>query len=373
MFSFDSFALSSQTIIQQIFSVTMTYYFKINCLKFSSVAFFLLFFQVSFPQSNFSEIEDIISQKQKILGDEVVTMVANKDTIIYQKSLKIFTAKSQAQIGAASQWLTAALIMVLVDEGKLSLDTKVSQYLPEFVKYGKNYITIQHCLSHFTGIQSEPGSKALKIFDKKKFASLDELAASFAAKEIQTNPGTEFNYSSIGPVIAGRVAEIVTKKRFDLLIQQKLLRPLAMRQTTFSTLDASAINPTTGARSTANDFIHFLTMLLNKGTYKGVKVLSEASVKTLCTIQTEGGLLKGAPEQVKGFDYAMGAWAPEVNGNKEATLLVGPSFGGTLPVVDFCRGYAFLLLLKEETDNAKGNVYAAVKEVLDNRFKNKCQ
>lgn len=351
----------------------MTYYFKINCLKFSSITFFLLIFQASFAQSNLSELEDIISQKQKILGEEVVTMVANKDTIIYQKSPKLFTAKTQVEIGAASQWLTAALIMVLVEEGKLSLDTKVSQYLPEFAKYGKNYITLKHCLSHFTGIQAEGGSKALKIFDKKKFASLDELANSFAAKEIQTNPGTEFNYSIIGPVIAGRVAEIVTKKRFDLLIQQKLLRPLAMRQTTFSTLDASAVNPTTGARSTANDYIHFLTMLLNKGNYKGVKVLSEASVKELCTVQTAGGLLKGAPAQVKSFDYAMGAWTSEGNNKKEATLLVGPSFGGTLPMVDLCRGYAFLLLLKEETDNAKADVYAEVKEVLDNRFKTKCQ
>lgn len=350
----------------------MTYKFKINCLKFSIVSFCLLIFQASFAQSNFSEIDNILTAKQKILGEDVIAMVANKDTVIYQKANKIFTPRAQTEIGAASQWLTAALIMELVDEGKLSLDDKVSQYLPVFAKYGKNYITLRYCLSHFTGIQSESGGKAFKLFDKKKFNSLEDLAASFAANEIQTNPGTEFRYSIIGPILAGRVAEVVTKKRFDLLIQQKLLRPLGMRQTTFSTLDASAINPTTGARSTANDMIHFLTMLLNNGMYKGTKVLSEASVTELRKLQTGSEALKGAPDQTKGFGYALGAWAPEEN-NKLATVLVAPSFGGTLPMVDFCRGYAFLLVVKDETDNEKGDVFAEVKDVLDNRFTNKCK
>jgi CubicO group peptidase (beta-lactamase class C family) len=263
--------------------------------------------------------------------------------------------------------------MVLVDEGKLSLDDKVSQFIPAYAKYGKNYITLRYCLSHFTGIQTEGGGKALKLFEKKKFASLDELATSFAAKEIQTNPGTEFHYSNIGPILAGRVAEVVTKKRFDLLIQQKLLRPLGMRQTTFTTLDGLAINPGTGARSTGNDFIHFLTMLLNNGNYKGVKVLSSEAVKILRSIQTDGGLLKGAPERVKGFNFALGAWVPENGSGKEASVLTGPGFNGALPVVDFCRGYAFLLLLKDETDNEKADLYAGVKGVLDERFKSRCQ
>jgi CubicO group peptidase (beta-lactamase class C family) len=348
----------------------MTYQIKFNCLKFSSIAVFLLFFQASFSQSTFSDLDALVTEKQKILGPDLVLMVANRDTVIYQKANKLFTARSQAEIGAASQWLTAALILTLVDEGKLSLDDKVSQYLPIFAKYGKNYITLRHCLSHFTGIQAD--SKGLKILDKNKYASLEELANSFADNEIQTNPGTEFNYSNIGPILAARAAEVVSKKRFDLLIQQKLLRPLGMRQTTFSTLDGSAINATTGARSTANDLIHFLTMLLNDGMYKGVKVLSPESAKALRSVQTAGGVLKGAPERVKGFSFALGAWAPESNG-KEATVLAGPGFNGMLPIVDFCRGYAFLLLLKDETDNEKADIYKEAKGVLDERFKSNCK
>ncbi len=350
----------------------MTYKIKSNCLNFSSILLFLLFFQVSFSQSGFSSLDEVVAGRQKVLGQDVILMVADKDTVVYQKANKIFNPRTQAPIGHSSQWLTAALILKLVDEGTLSLDDKVSQYLPVFEKYGKNYITLRHCLSHFTGIQAET-PKALKLFEKKKFASLEEEVAAFAAREIQTNPGTESRYSLIGPAIAARVAEVVTKKRFDMLIQQKLFRPLGMRQTTFSTLDASALQPATGARSTANDMMLFLRMLLNNGQLRGQAVLSEEAVKQLRHITATAAEMKNSPDETKGFDYALGAWGFEQNGTKEAASLTVPSLGGTLPIVDWCRGYAFLLLLKEEKEDSKANVYREVREILDNRFPNHCQ
>ena len=346
----------------------MSYKLYSNCLKASSIAVLLLIFQFSGAQG-FDGIDQVVAAKQKVIGTDVVVVVATKDTVVYQKNPKLFTGRTQAPIGHSSQWLTAALILQLVDEGKLSLDDKVSQFLPVFEKYGKNYITIAHCLSHFTGIQAD---KNVKLFDKKKFASLDEAVSSYAAREIQTNAGTEFRYTLYGPMIAARVAEVVTKKKFDQLIQQRLFRPLGMRQTSFSTMDGSAPNPSTGARSTANDLTRFLRMLLNGGTLHGQKILSAESVQALRRINTEPALIKNAPDLTRSFQYAFGAWVPEQAG-KEAQVLAGPSFGGTLPVVDFCRGYAFLILLKEETEDAKADVYAGVKEVLDGRFGKKCE
>lgn len=350
----------------------MTHKLTPNCLNYSILMLMLLFFQVSFSQTSFTALDDIVASRQKLLGTDIITMVANKDTVVYQKANKLFSPRTQAPLGHASQWLTAALILKLADEGVLSLDDKVSQYLPVFEKYGKNYITLRHCLSHFTGIQAET-PKALKLLQKKKFATLDEEVASFAAREIQTNPGTEFRYSEIGPAIAARVAEVATKKRFDMLIQQKLFRPVGMRQTTFTTLDGSPVDAATGARSTANDLILFMRMLLNDGKFRGQPVLSAASVAELRKIQTTNFTLHNSPAQTKDFQFALGAWAPEQNGTALATTLTGPSFGGTLPVVDFCRGYAYLLLLKEETDDAKAHVYYEVKEVLDAAFPKNCK
>ena len=138
--------------------------------------------------------------------------------------------------------------MQFIDEGKLSLDDKVSKYIPLFATYNKNYITIRHCLSHMTGIRSEAASKSAKFVEQpKKYNSLEDEVNDLAKKEIQSNPGTEFNYSDIGTDIAARKLEIVSEKKINLLIRSKLFVPLQMRQTSFSTLDGSAINPSGGA------------------------------------------------------------------------------------------------------------------------------
>jgi CubicO group peptidase (beta-lactamase class C family) len=360
-----------QITIQPSFSENMTYKISSICLKCSAVGLFLLFFQCSVAQSVFKGLDDMLTQKQKVTGPDMVLMVASKDTVVYQKANKTFTPKTQALIGASSQWLTVALVLQQVDEGKISLDDKVSKYLPVFASYMKSYLTIRHCLSSFTGIQSEQ-PKVLRLFEKKKFASLEEEVNDIVKKHIQANPGEEFHYSSFGIDIAARVLEVAGRKKFDMLAQQKLFRPLGMRQTTFSTLDASAVDPSNGARSSASDYMRFLTMLLNNGMYKGQRILSENAVKEMRQIQATADIIKAAPNEVKGFDYALGAWAPEHN-NKEAAVLTSPSFGGTTPFVDFCRGYAALVLLKDLSDDPKTNIYPEIKKELDAKFSGMCK
>ncbi|HVG14042.1 MAG TPA: serine hydrolase domain-containing protein, partial [Chitinophagaceae bacterium] len=125
----------------------MSYKMVFTCLKVIAIAVLMLLFQDVTAQ-NLADLDAVALAKQKQLKTDVVIMVANKDTVVYQKDSKMFSAaRGQAPIGSSSQWLTAALVLMLVDEGKISLDDKISSYLPEFEKYGKNYITVRHCLS----------------------------------------------------------------------------------------------------------------------------------------------------------------------------------------------------------------------------------
>ena len=152
----------------------MSYKFHSICLKSSLIAGFLLLLQTGFAQYNFSDLEQEILANQKILGKDFVVMLWKKDdTLIYKKEIGEFNSKTAAPIASCSKWLTAALVMQFVDEGKLSLDDKISRWIPEFERYGKNYITIRHCLSHFTGIDDE-GGFLKKMFQRKKFASLED-------------------------------------------------------------------------------------------------------------------------------------------------------------------------------------------------------
>jgi CubicO group peptidase (beta-lactamase class C family) len=343
-----------------------------TCLKFSLGLIFLLLLQQVSGQHNFSELDDYLSSHQKVLGTNAVAMIWKNDTLIYKKEMGEMNTRTKAPVASCSKWLTAALVMTFVDEGKISLDDKVSKYIPEFERYGKNYITIRHCLSHMTGIQSEP-IKILKLLQRKKFKSLEEEVNAFAAKEIQTNPGTEFRYSTIGLNIAGRIVEIVGKRKFDMLMRQRIFVPLGMRGSTFSTLDGSSINPSGGAISTADDYMHFLVMLLNNGKYNGRQILSEQSVKEMRTVQTSLQLIKYAPEAAKGFNYALGSWVFSQDGKGQATALSSPGLFGGWPMVDYCHGYAYLFFVKNLLGEERAGIQMEIKNIIDRQFKDSCR
>ena len=350
----------------------MSYKIKSACLKSSLVAVFMLILQASFSQYNFSDLDQSIEAKQKLLGKDFVVMLWKKnDTLIYKKESGEFNSKTVAPIASCSKWLTAALVMQFVDEKKLSLDDKISQWIPEFARYGKNYITIRHCLSHFTGVADE-GGFLKKLFQRKKFMSLEEEVNSFASREIRTNPGTDFWYGNIGLNIAGRVLEVISKKRFEVLAKQKLFNPMTMRRTTFASLDGSIVNPSGGASSTAEDYMKFLVMLLNKGMYAGKQILSEASVEQLKQIQTKTDQIKFAPKSATGFNYALGSWVVEVQDGKAAAL-ASPGLFGTWPMIDFCRGYAYLVFVKNLLGEEKAEAYMELKKIIDEQIQSSCK
>ena len=192
-------------------------------------------------------------------------------------------------------------------------------------------------------------------------------------KGTQWGPGNEFRYSGYGLNIAGRICEVVTKKKFDQLIKLKLFGPLTMRSCNFTEANMGPVNPSGGAKSTAEDYMKFLTMLLNHGNYKGKQIITEESIDEMMKINTKAEQIKYAPKSATGFNYASGSWvieekteAKEIQKPKTsvtpvsppgdepifkttnfATALASPGLFGTWPMIDYCRGYAYLVFVKK--------------------------
>lgn len=370
----------SQNPIQDPNSETMTYKPIVTCLKFILFLVFLLNFQTAQSQKNqkpivskydFSGLDKILEEKQKLIGKDYVVLIWKKDdTLVYRKEAGEYKTKTQAPIASCSKWLTAALVMQFVDEGKISLDDPVVNYLPYFEKYMKKFVTIRHCLAHMTGIEDDD-KFIKKILQRKKFESLDEEVESFAAREIRANAGTVFWYGNVGLNIAARVLEVVSKRKFDALIKQKLLIPLGMRQTTFTTLDGGPPNPSGGAKSTADDYMKFLVMLMNKGMYNGKQILSEESVNEMMKIHTADVPKRYTPKSADGFEYALGSWVIEGKPNSSsqgggiATALASPGLFGAWPMVDFSRGYAYILFVKNFLGEERADTHLEIKKVID--------
>ncbi len=349
----------------------MSQHFNSICRKYSLVLCFMLLCLVSFGQYDFSNLDKKFADSKKELGKNTVMLIYKDGKIIYKKETDDFKANSPEAVASCSKWLTAALVMTFVDQGKITLDDKVSTYLPIFAKYGKSYITIRNCLSHQTGIKQDHVN-LLSIIDRKKFASLEEEVNDFASKkEIDFNPGTGFYYGGTGLNIAARVLEVITKKSFDQLVNERILRPLAMRNTSF--FSDKAINPSGGAVSAAIDYLNFLSMILNKGMYNGKRILSEKSIEEMQKPTVINVPFKYVPKVAEGYNYGLGEWIQEADENGKSIVLSCPGLFGTWPWIDNCRGYACIIFTKSIISEHKREIYLDLKKAIEEIIPSNCK
>ena len=347
----------------------MSFKIELACLKSTLVLSLLLLCLPGKSQYNFSGVDELLTKNQKAFGNDLAVVLYKDGKIIYQKSLGEFTIKTAAPVAGASKWLTAALVMTFVAEGKLSLDEKISTYIPIFETYSKGYITLRQCLSNQTGIADNKGLG--KQLDHKKFESLEEEVNSYAKKEIADNAGKTFFYGNIGVNIAARVVEIVAKKNFETLMKQRIFTPLLMRHTSFSG-DADLIDPASGAVSTAEDYINFLTMILDKGMFMGKQVLTAKALEEMETIQNKDVPVKYTPKITEGFGYGLGTWIQEVDAKGNSMVVGCPGLFGTWPFVDKCRGYACIIFIKKLIPEQKKEFFVKIKETIDEQIKPAC-
>jgi CubicO group peptidase (beta-lactamase class C family) len=205
---------------------------------------------------------------------------------------------------------TTTAIMILYDEGKIRLSDPVSKFIPEFRGGDKNLITIEHLLTHYSGL---PAGRQLWLLAKTP-AQARRLVID---ARLQCKPGRCFNYSDLGPDLLGWVVESVTRKPFDQFVQERVFQPLAMANTLFRPARAlkPRIAPTethpprgyslqgevhdesafalggiaghAGLFSTADDIAVFAQMMLNGGVYDGVRIVADSTVR-LFTRRTAG-------------------------------------------------------------------------------------
>lgn len=326
---------------------------------------FLLFFgQSLLAQYNFSTVDEALKKSQRTLGKNIVVAVYKDGKIIYKKESGNFTMQTQEPIASCSKWLTAALVMTFVDEGKLSLDDKVSTYIPSFKSSGKENITIKQCLSQMTGIHQEP-INLMKLLTQKKYKTLEEEVNDFATRRTTDfASGSGFFYGNVGLNTAARVIEVIGNKDFSQLMKERILEPLEMNNTHFGKKNVEP-NPSGGAVSTANDYMNFLIMLVNKGTFKGKKILSEKAITLIKRPQTTLDKIKYAPKVAEGFNYALGCWIEETDVKGNPTVLTCPGLFGTWPLVDFQRGYSCLFFVKSLLNEQKETSYLTIKKSID--------
>jgi len=128
-------------------------------------------------------------------------------------------------IGSVSKQLLAACVLLLVQDGKLSLDDRVSKYLPDLTRAGE--VTIRQLLTHTSGYQDYYPQDYVAPFMLKP-VSAAQIIDQWARKPLDFDPGTRWQYSNTNYVIAGRIVEKVTGGPFFEFLSKRILQPLGM-------------------------------------------------------------------------------------------------------------------------------------------------
>jgi D-alanyl-D-alanine carboxypeptidase len=131
----------------------------------------------------------------------------------------------QYSIGSISKQFTAAVVLLLVQDGKLKLDDPVGKYLPELTR--ANEVTLRQVLSMTSGYQ-DFWPEDYVMTSMMKPANPQQILDVWGKKPLDFEPGTQWQYSNTNYVIAGRIAEIAGGKPLIEQLQERIFRPLKM-------------------------------------------------------------------------------------------------------------------------------------------------
>jgi CubicO group peptidase (beta-lactamase class C family) len=262
---------------------------------------------------------------------------------------------------SSSKSVTAVAVLMMMDEGKLSLNDKVSRYIPTFkdpkvavapagakdasqVKLvpAEREITIKDLLTHTSGLSSflglvegaGPGSLVNKI-ERKPDVTLADFIPRLGSAALDFQPGTKWAYSAFDGIdVLLRIVEITSGKSADEFLRERIFKPLDMRDTHFNvppekkarlvniysgkdgnfTVEKHLLGEgpwtyTSGAAglfSTVHDYLQFEQMLLNRGTLNGHRLLKPETV-ALMSRNHVGKLFAGwIPAISAGFGFGLG-------------------------------------------------------------------
>lgn len=280
---------------------------------------------------------------------------------IYERCFGSFNGSDVVPIASATKTLSAAVLMSLVDDGTLSLDDRVGQWLPEWNFGQRALITLRMCFAHTSGL---PGGDDAISDDT---ITLRVAAAQLATLPLQAAPGTEFFYGSVSMHVAGAVCEVASGLSWAQLLAQRIAQPLGMTSTDYYGFGPTP-NPRIagGARTSLADFAKFMNMLRAGGTWNGTQVLSQGAVDTMLLDQTTGTVIASTPHPDQA-PYGIGIWLDKQDSQGHTLIASGVGAFGFAGWIDRGRdasGVFFVRYINQQTYPFLRRVIEATEDAL---------
>ncbi len=281
-------------------------------------------------------------------------LIGNRRGVIFQKSYGTYRPDTKVHIASAGKWLAAATLAAVTEHSELRWTDKASKWIPELEGDPKGEVTLAQLMSHTANYPDyQPAER-----HRDDYQSLQESVERLLDLPLRADMNKpQFYYGGLAMQVAGRMAEKATGKTWETLFRKYIANPLRMDNSHFIPVDSVAGGHSPmlggGAVSTVEDYGRFLQMFINKGVFKGERVLSKVSVEFLIADQVKNALVtdEGSGNYVKkvrGYThtgiYGIGLWREKTDKKGRATLISSPGWAGTYPWIDFEKGiYGFFI------------------------------
>ncbi len=340
------------------------------------------------PRFDEGRLADIPRRMERFVAEGqiagAVTLIATKDRVVHLAAVgkaDIASGRDMEpdaifRVASMTKPITATALMMLVEQGKLSVDDPVAKHIPAFagqkLKDGTpaRPVTIRDIVTHTAGLATSPGNGI------SQDATLAQIADAIGRQPLEFPPGTKWQYSS-GITIAGRLIEIASGETYADYLKRHIFQPLGMKDSAFQLTPDQARrlavtyqpgkekgllepvkiadptqprtpNPSGGLYSTAADMARFYQAILSGGSLNGTRLLSEKSVAEMTRIHTPGITTGFTPGNGWGLGWCV------VEKPQSVTRLLSPgTYGhggawGTQGWIDPQRGLIFALMIQRQ-------------------------
>lgn len=229
-------------------------------IKVITLCICLLISATTIAQSLTQDIDKYIGSQYNKDTPGVSVLVAKDGKMIYQNAfgvanmeLDISAEKNNVfEIGSITKQFTAVAILMLEEQGKLTVEDNMTKYIPDYPTQGKT-ITIHQLLNHTSGIQSYTSMASFRTLARTDMTPT-ELIDKFKNEPMEFDPGTQFKYNNSGYILLGHIIEVASGQSYEDFIQANIFDKVGMTNSYYGSMPKIIPNRASGYSETETGY-----------------------------------------------------------------------------------------------------------------------
>src|SRR5690349_21916590 len=217
---------------------------------------------VVLAQDHAAKIQEVLELAHKYRQFNGSALVAENGKVVYKNAFGMAnmewnipnTSDTKFRLGSITKQFTATIILQLVEQGKIKLDGKLSDYLPDYRKDVGEKVTIHNLLTHTSGIPSYTSQPGFFENVSRNPYKVDEFVKKYASGDLEFAPGSKFVYDNSGYFLLGAIIEHVTGKPYEQVLKENIFDPVGMKNTGYDHHDTIIAKRAAGYVKTAGGY-----------------------------------------------------------------------------------------------------------------------